>query len=52
MENISTGVLDKNKEHYIRCTNKYKVEKSYDVLRQIQLHMLKYKQMKIYNPLC
>ena len=26
MENVSTGVLDKNKEHYIRC--KIKAEKS------------------------
>ena len=36
----TTGVLDKNKEHYLRCKNKAK--KSYDVLRHIQLHMLKY----------
>ena len=50
MENVSEGVLDENKEHYLRC--KDKVLKSYDGLRQIQLNMSKYKQMKIYNPLC
>ena len=43
MENITTGVLDKNKEHYLR--SKDKAEKSYDVLRHIQLHMSKYKKM-------
>ena len=37
MENVSTGVLDKNKEHYLRC--KDKVVNSYDVLRHIELHM-------------
>ena len=42
MENVSRGVLDKNKEHCLRC--QVKVEKSYDVLRQIQLHMSKYKK--------
>ena len=41
MGNVSTGVLDKNKEHYLKC--KDKAEKSYDVLRKIQLQMLKYK---------
>ena len=41
MENVSTGVLDKNKEHYSRC--KDKAEESYDVLRHIQLHLSKYK---------
>ena len=45
METVSTGVLDKKKEHYLR--SKDKAEKSYDVLRHIQLHM-----SKIYNPLC
>ena len=49
MENVSTWVLDKNKEHYLRC--KDKAEKLYDVLRHIQLHMSKYKK-KIYYPLC
>ena len=29
MENDSTGLLDKNKEHYLR--SKVKAEKSYDV---------------------
>ena len=24
MENVSTGVLDENKEHYLRCTDKAK----------------------------
>ena len=24
MENVSTGVLDKNKEHYLRCKDKAK----------------------------
>ena len=28
--NVSTGVLDKNKQHYLRC--KDKAEKSYDVI--------------------
>ena len=41
MEHFSTGELDENKEHYLRC--KDKAEKSYDVLRDIQLHMSKYK---------
>ena len=50
MENVSTGVLDKDKEHYLRC--KDKAENSYDVLRHMQLHMSKYKEIKIYNPLC
>ena len=36
-ENISTGILDKNIEHYLRC--KDKAEKTYDVLRHIPLHM-------------
>ena len=42
MENVSTGVLVKNKEHYIKCRSK--AEKSFDVLIPIQLHMKKYKQ--------
>ena len=37
MENISTGVVDKNKEHYLRCKDKAK--KSFDVIRHMQLHM-------------
>ena len=36
VETVSTGVLDKNKEHYFRC-------KDY-VSRQIQVHMSKYKK--------
>ena len=43
MENASTGVLDKNKEHYLRC--KDKAEKLCDIYVKIQ-------KMKIYNPLC
>ena len=50
MEIVSTGVLDKNKEHYLR--NKDKAETSYDALKHVQFHMPKYKKMKIYNPLC
>ena len=42
MENVSTGVLDENKEHYLRYKDKAK--KSYDVIRDIQLHMSKYKK--------
>ena len=42
MENVNTGVLDKNKEPYLR--SKDKAEKSNDVLRQIQLHMSKCKK--------
>ena len=42
MENVNTGVLDKNKEPYLRSNDK--AEKSNDVLRQIQLHMSKCKR--------
>ena len=42
MENVITGVLDKNKEHYLRF--KDKVEKSFDLIGHIQLHMSKYQQ--------
>ena len=45
MEPIGTGVLDKNKEHYLR--SKDKAEKSYDVFRHIQLHMSKYKKIRL-----
>ena len=41
METVSTGVLDENKEHYLR--SKDKAEKSY-VLRHVQLHLSKYKK--------
>ena len=41
MEIVSTGVLDKNKEHYLR--SKDKAEKAYDVSRHVRLHMLKCK---------
>ena len=44
METVSTGVLDKNKEHYLR--SKDKAEKWYDVSRHIQLHMSKYKKWR------
>ena len=44
MESVSTGVFDKNKEHHLR--NEDKAEKSYDVLRHIELHMLKKKKKK------
>ena len=50
MENVSRGVLDKNKEHYLRC--KDKAQKSLGALRHTQLHMSTFKKMKIYNPLC
>ena len=39
MENVSTRLLDENKEHYLK--SKDKAEKSYDVLRHIQLHVSK-----------
>ena len=39
METVSTGVLDKNKEHYLR--SKDKAEKVYDVSRHIGMHMSK-----------
>ena len=42
METVSTGVLDKSKEHYSRDEDKAK--KSYDVLTHIQLPLSKYKQ--------
>ena len=35
MENVSTGELSKNKEHYLRC--KDKTVKSYDVLKNVDL---------------
>ena len=41
METFSTGVLDKNKEHYLK--SKDKAEKAYDVSRHIRLHMSKKK---------
>ena len=41
METVSRGVLDKNKKHDLISI--HKAEKSYDVLRHIQLHMSKYK---------
>ena len=34
METVSTGLLDNNKENYLR--SKDKAEKAYDVLRHIQ----------------
>ena len=37
METVSTGALDKNKEHYIR--NKDKAEKAYDVSKYIRSHI-------------
>ena len=49
MENVNTGVLDKNKEHSLRCKDKAKI--SYGVLRHIQLHLSQYEK-KMYNPLC
>ena len=42
MENVNTGVLYEHYERYLRC--KDKAEKSYDVLRHMQLHMSKYKK--------
>ena len=50
METVNTGVLDKDKERYLR--SKDKAEKAYDVSRHIWLRMSKYKKIKIYNPLC
>ena len=44
MENFCTGVLGKNKEHYLRCKNK--AEKSYGVFRHIQLHMSQYNKQE------
>ena len=49
VENVGTGVLDKNKEHYLRCTDKAK--KSYDVLRHYICQNTN-DIMKIYCPLC
>ena len=40
MENVSTEVLGKNKEHYLRSGDK---AKKYDILRQILSYMSKYK---------
>ena len=44
MKNARTGVLEKNKEHYLRI--KDKAEKWYDVSRHMQLHMSKYKKWR------
>ena len=44
MEVTSTGVLDKNEEHYLWC--KDTAEKWHDVSRHIQLHMSKYKKWR------
>ena len=44
MENVSTGVLDTNKEHYLRSNDKS--EKSGDKLKHMQLHMSKYKKWR------
>ena len=49
MESVSTEVLGKNKEHYLRSGDK---AKQYDILRQILSYMSKYKKTKIYIPLC
>ena len=38
MENVCTELLDKNKEHFSRCTDK--AEKSYDALRHMQLQRI------------
>ena len=40
IENVSTEVVEKYEEHYLRCKDKAK--KSYEVLRHIYLHMWKY----------
>ena len=44
METVSTGVLDRNKEHYLR--SKDKAKKLYDISRHIQSHMSKYKKIR------
>ena len=41
MKNVTAGVLDTNKERYLKC--KDKAEKSYDVFWRIEFHMSKYK---------
>ena len=40
LENVNTGILGENKEHYLRCKDKAK--QSHGALRHIQLHMSKY----------
>ena len=47
VENVSTGELNKNKEHFLRC--KHASEKSYDVIRHKQLQMSKYKRFTIHD---
>ena len=42
MGTVSTGVVDQNKEHYLRSKDKAKTP--YDVLRHIQLHVSKKKK--------
>ena len=49
VENVSTGVLDKNKEHYLRCKDKAKSSMMYwDIHNCIHQNAKK----KIYSPLC
>ena len=50
METVNVGVLDKNKEHYLR--SKDNAESSYDVLRHNDCICQNTNKMKIYNPLC
>ena len=46
METVGTGVLDKNKEDYLRSQDK--AEKAYDVSRHIPLHMWKYFYFRVF----
>ena len=43
MDDVSTGVLEKNKEY---LKSKDKAKKLYDVSRHIYLHMSKYKKLE------
>ena len=49
MENVSTGVRDKNKDYFLR--SKDIAEISYDIMRHVQLHMSVLKKLTIYNTL-
>ena len=51
MENVSKGVLDKHKEHYVRCKDKVP-EKSLWCIKTYKIAYTKIQKMKIYNPLC
>ena len=51
MENVSTGVLDKNKEHYLRCEDKVKTNHMM-YYSKYTIAYVKIQKIMIYSPLC